>query len=413
MVPFRRERIVNIAQKISLEAELVARALSRLAELLPGHAWNPPRLPFEDERFGELADHLGLSDGERLAAALLYAIEADAGVARGVAQIQSPVAAARCMAGLAASLFAQEGLTVTALWTGRAAAAGLMVWGNEEAPLPERTLHMPPWLVAVLGGSLALPVGLAEPARPEVKIPEKASREIAELACGLFSRPADSREPLLVVRGQCPAEVERLAQIAADAVDRKLFLADSLDAPGVAAWLRLIGGMSLVVREAGPGEPIDLGAAERIDAPLILATAADGQVVTARPMREWRTVIPGTPERFELWQAWGLHEELARQVAARYRQSAGRIAEVGRVLDRSASEIAIEDVTAVMTHGGGRIDGLARLSTASVGHADIVLPEDLSKALKRLRDRIFMRNNLARRLGRVLEYPIPPAGARR
>jgi hypothetical protein len=399
---------VNVPHKISVGSKLLAGALGRLAELLADQSWRAPTLPFEGARFDALADHLGLIEGEKLAVALLYAVEADAGTARVVAQIQTPVGAARCMAGLVATLFAQEGLTVTALWAGRAAGAGLMIWGNEEAPLPERTLHMPPWLVAAFNGSLALPPGVAEPARPEVRIPEETSRAIADLVRVHFAGKPNGSEPLLVIRGQCPAEVECLAQIAASATDRKLFLLDNPDAPGVAAWLALNRGLPLVAREAGPGEPIDLGLAERIDAPLILATTADGQVVSARPVREWRTGIPSTRERFELWRAWGLPGDLAEQVAGRYRQSAGRIAEVGRALDRNATTIAIEEVTAIMAHGGGRIDALARLSTARVKQADIVLPEDLARALERLRDRIFVRNGLAKGLGPTLTARYQP-----
>lgn len=399
---------MNVQQKIPVGSGFLDCALGRLAELLPDQSWSRPTLPFAGARFDELADQLGLTEGEKLAGALLYAVEADPGTARVVAQIQTPVGAARCMAGLVATLFAREGLTITALWAGRAAHAGLMIWGNEEAPLPERTLHMPPWLVAALNGSLALPPGVVEPARPEVKIPQATSRAIAELARAHFAQPTAGREPLLVIRGQCPAEVESLAQIAARATDRKLFLIDNPDAPGVAAWLELNGGLPLVAREAGPGEPIDLGLAERINSPLILATTADGQVVSARPTREWRTVIPSVGQRQELWRAWGLPDDLAEQVARRYRQSAGRIAEVGRALVRNEGEIEIEEVTAIMARGGGRIDALARLSTAHVEQADIVLPDDLARALERLRDRIFVRNGLANGLGPTLAARYQP-----
>src|SRR5690606_16576185 len=134
---------MNAPPNLAREDHVLAEALARFAGILGDTRWTVPSLPFEARKFDALADRFVLPPGERLAAALLYAVEADPGVARAVAQVQAPVAGARCMAGLLTTLFAREGLTVSGLWAGKASLAGLLVWGEEEAPLPERSVHMP------------------------------------------------------------------------------------------------------------------------------------------------------------------------------------------------------------------------------------------------------------------------------
>ena len=58
----------------------------------------------------------------------------------------APVAGSRILAGLAASLFAPEQVTVAGLWGSQAVRAGLIAWGDELAPLPgERYPCLPGW----------------------------------------------------------------------------------------------------------------------------------------------------------------------------------------------------------------------------------------------------------------------------
>ncbi len=393
---------MNAPQAVPRNSAVLVQALGRLRALLTGQEWEPPHLPLDQPRLMKLASRLQLGEGELLAVALLYAVEVDPSVARAVAQVQSPVAGARCMSGLLASLFARDGVTVAGLWAGSAAKEGLIVWDDEEAPLPERTVHMPPHLAAALNGLHALPPGLLALTQPKVVVPEDASRGLADVARALFGPAEDIRDSLLVIRGQCPAEIEQLSAVAAAAIGRTPYRLENPDAPGLALWLDLAGGIPVLAREAGPGEAIDLGSADRIDAPIILVASNDGHVVSARPTREWRASIPSAEQRRELWQRWGLSPDAAARVAARYRQSAGRIAEVGRSLGSTGAASTVADVTAIMGRGGGRIDALARLSTATVARQDIVLPADLASSLDRLRDRILMRNGLADGLGPTL-----------
>ncbi len=399
---------MNAPSQVAQEAQILTKALARFAELAAETRWTPPSLPFESKRFDDLASRLSLSPGEALAAALIFAAEADPGTARAIAQVQAPVAGTRCMAGLLATIFACEGLTVTGLWAGKAAQAGLIVWGEEEVALPERTLHMPPWLVAAFGGQLTLPPGVSETAQPKVLVAEDAEREMAVLARSHLASKPGARPPMLIVRGQCPAELGHLVGLAAKAVGRIASTLDTAEAPGLAAWLQVTDRLPVIAREAGPGEPLDPGSVDRIDTPLILATRSDGQVVTARPVREWRVSIPDEQDRQQLWRRWGLKPALAAEVASRYRQSAGRIAEIGRAMGSAPESATLEAVAAIMARGGGRIDALARLSCARVARDDIVLPPELSASLDRLRERILMRNGLADGLGPTLSARYQP-----
>ena len=193
---------MNAPSKVAPAHPILAEALARFAGILGDTHWTVPILPFESGRFEEMADRLALPDGERLAAALLYAVEADPGVARAVGQVQAPVAGARCRAGLLATIFAREGLTVSALWSGKAALAGLLVWGDEDVPLPERTVHMPPWLVTALAGDAAAPPGVSDPVQPRVRVPQRAEQEMGRLGRLLVASAPAGRTILLGIRGK-------------------------------------------------------------------------------------------------------------------------------------------------------------------------------------------------------------------
>lgn len=385
---------MNAPERLFARQALIADALDRLAAVAgaAGHPdWTPPAIPADQSRL-DTSLH-GLPRGEALTVALLLAIECDAAVARTVAAVQAPVGGTRPLAGLAATLFAPEGVTVASLWSGAAARAGLFTWGDEAAPLPERSLAMPPWLAAALSGLEALPLGVLEPAQPSVLVPQRIAEAVArdgEVLSG-------GKEALLVIRASCPAEGEALARSAAKAAG--LLPCQLVDAgvPGLAAWLAMTGHVPLIHRTAGPGETIDLGDFDRVAAPLILVTGSEGQVVSARRRREWRTPMPSEEERRELWQGWGLAPDIAAAAAARYRQGAGRIAEIGRNL--GGAQANLEVLANAMREGGGRIDGLARRTTTHVRRQDIVLTPALGSALDRLRDRILLRNRLGEGLG--------------
>lgn len=377
---------------------LVAEALGRLGTLAEaaGHGgWSAPALPIDGPRFDNLADHAGLGHGECLVLALLLAVEGDASVARLVAAIQTPVGGPRPLAGFLATLFAPEGITPLSLWSGPAARAGIFVWGDEPAPLPERSLSLPAWIAAALSGLEALPPGVTELTQPQVRLHNSALALAVELGESL--RGSVRSSALHVLRTSCPAEGEALALAALAELGRSPCELVEPGASALGAWLAIDGRCGVLHRRAGPGETIDLGAWDRLDAPLLLITGTDGQVASFRPRREWPVPMPSEGERAQLWHEWGLDQTAADQAAARLRQGAGRIAEIGRALPETGA--GLTELGAVMAAGGGRIDGLARRAQAIVKLGDIVLPPALEEGLARLRDRILLRNRLGEGLG--------------
>jgi hypothetical protein len=376
----------------------VRTALIRLAEISEsaGHPrWPIPEIAIDRQRLARLQVEIGLTEGEVLALALVYAAESNAAAARQIAIVQAPLASGRPLAGLLATLFASEGLTVLGLLAGPASRAGLFSWGEETTPLPERSLGLPAWLAAALAGIDSLPPAVAVLAQPRVALHSAAEVIAAELAAAL-AEGVDAA-PLLVVRCGCPAEGEAIVRLAAGHCSLTPCEVGQAQLPGLAAWLVVANHLAVTHRRAAPGECIDLGEWDRITSPLVLITGSEGQIVSARPRQEWRVSVPDEAERRQLWQDWGLRPEDAEQAAVRLRQSAGRIAELGRAMIGTVPDLPA--LGAAMQAGGGRIDGLARRSQVAVKRDDIVLPEALGNALDRLRDRILLRNRLGDGLG--------------
>ena len=386
---------------------LIDQALDRLAQIAEaaGQArWTPPQLVIDFSRLQALIDSAGLNRGEGLALALLLAAESDPAVARMIAAVQSPVGTARPLAGLVATLFAAEDLSPPGLWAGPLTANGLFVWGEEAAPLPERSLGLPEWIVAALAGHDCLPPGVTEPAEAEVHL-HPAALAIADQLAVAISGP-DAEQRLLVLRCSCPAEGEAVVRAAAAQSGLQPCVLGTDQPAALAAWLQVTARFGVLHRRAAPGETITLAPLETLAAPLVVITGSEGQIGSARRRSEWAIPMPGEAERAQLWTQWGLTPADAQSAAARLRQGAGRIAEIGRTLAPQQCDLA--GVSAAMQSGGGRIDALARRSQAHVQLNDIVLPPDLADGLQRLRDRVLHRNRLGDGLGPTISARYRP-----
>ncbi len=391
---------MNAPHPLHPPVELIDEALARLVAVAEdaGHpGWTPPPVAIAADRLANVIRAAGLDRGEALAVALLLAAECDAAVARMVATVQAPVGGARALAGLIATLFSAEGLSVAALWSGGATHTGLIAWGDEAAPLPERSLSIPPWLAAGLAGFDAPPPGVTTPSPARVLIPARIEHMIAAEGALLAHTVGAATQPLLVIRCHCPAEGEALAKVVAETAGLTPCQIGDGTTAGLALWLTMMRRLPVVHRSAGPGETIDLSAFDALAAPLVLIAGPDGQVKSGRKQRDWRAPMPDDDERAELWRGWGLDPPSAETAAARYRQGAGRIAEIGRRLPEG--DASLDALMSAMREGGGRIDALARRCSAQVRRADIVLPGGLGDSLDRLRDRILLRNRLHEGLG--------------
>ena len=78
------------------------------------------------------------------------------------------------------------------LWGSQAVRAGLIAWGDELAPLPRRTLSMPPWLVAALTGFTALPPACPTLAQPPVILTRETIIAAAAQAPALSGQSEES-----------------------------------------------------------------------------------------------------------------------------------------------------------------------------------------------------------------------------
>ena len=386
---------------------LVDSALARLAQMAAAAGqtpWTVPRLEIDHARLQALIDSAGLTRGEALALALLLAAESDPEVARMIAAVQAPVGTARPLAGLVATLFAIEGLSPPGLWAGPLTTAGLFVWGEEAAPLPERSLALPEWIVAALAGHDCLPPGLTELAEAPVHL-HTAALTIAAALGDAVSRPG-AKQRLLILRCSCPAEGEAVLRAAAARCGLQPCVLGAEQPHALAAWLQVTEHFGVLHRRAAPGEAISLGGLETLAAPLVVITGTEGQIGSARQRSEWTIPMPAEAERAQLWTEWGLAQGDAAVAAARLRQGAGRIAEIGRALAPQQRDLT--GVSAAMQAGGGRIDALARRSQANVQLNDIVLPPGLADGLQRLRDRVLHRNRLGEGLGPTISARYRP-----
>ena len=352
-----------------------------------------------------LARHFGLGDGELLTASLCLAVETDPQAARLVAAAQSPVGGSRPLAGFLATIFAPAGLDCLALAGGTARRIGLFVFGDEAAPLTERSVRIPLPLVAALGGRRLEPDGIRPLAAGRAALPESLKDEAAERA-----KRAAATNGLLVIRSPCAREAEALAEAVAAALG--LIPVDMGDEPPAvhSCWLAATASLPVLRRSLGPGELCRIEAPGAYRGPILLLAGSEGVVEAPVPVHEWTVAIPAEEERALLWRAGGLDPATAAGAAATYRQGAGRIAEiVERLAARSeASGDSWQALTAAVESGASQLDMLARRSSAAVEREDLVVPHALGEALDRLLDRIRLRNRLADELGAPLRARYRP-----
>ncbi|HEU0098562.1 MAG TPA: ATP-binding protein [Allosphingosinicella sp.] len=354
----------------------------------------------------ELAGRFRLGDGELLAAALCLAAETEPHSARRIAAAQAPIGGARPLAGFAATLFARFGLDCLTLLAGPGASAGLFRLGDEDAPLPERSLRMDAPVVAALCGLRLYPEGLtALPAQP-TDLPAGIEREADSWAERLR---AGEGPALLAIRTPSSREAEALAHRIAGALGLTCADMGAEQPCGHAAWLAAARALPVVRASLGPGERFRLPATGAYRGPLLLLASPEGLIDAGSPLHEWRVPIPDEEDRSALWEKSGLDPDLARRAAAGYRHGAGRIAEIAaRMRAAGSSDDPWRRLTDAIGAGAGELDQLARRSSAPVERSDLVIPHGLAGALDLLLDRIQLRNRLAGALGPSLRARYRP-----
>lgn len=365
-----------------------------------------------------LADPLGLSPLELLCAALAIAVEEDVLTGRVMAHLQRPLGGSRPTLGLLASSLgplADEGRPLHRLVGGAAVETGLLVRGNEAAPLPEQTLRMPPALVLAMRGLAGGMAGAleAEELTVAVPLPPSLLEEVAAQGRALLG------ERVLVVRTGCVPEGRTVARAVAAATGaRALFL--SGDCPvGLGPWLLLRQALPVFELALAPGERRALPSIPGYRGPRLVLCGPDGSVESPeRPALNWLLPVPAPPEREALWhQAFGGGEAdaaLARQLARDHRHGSGRIAQLaqlsrhqGQRMGRTTPTAA--DVLEAARGGEGLgLDALAQLVAETVPEDALVLSETVRADLEMLLLRCRGRDQLVEDLGEATRTRFHP-----
>jgi len=352
-----------------------------------------------------VAERFRLSDGELLAAALCLAAETDPRAARLIAAAQTPVGGSRPLAGFAATLFSDFGLDCVALLSGTARRIGLLRLGDEDAPLTERSVQMPPAVVAAISGGRLEPEGVAMLSAAPTALSRGLLAEAGRRAASLAAARGPS---LLILRSPCAREGEALAAAVAAALGQVCANMGEKHPADHCCWLAATGSLPLLRRSLGPGERSRIDSPGAYEGPIVVLAGSEGLIEAPVPIHEWHVAIPDEAERSDLWEAAGLDRTEAERAARTYRQGAGRIAEIAERMQASDSDDPGQRLADAVDSGAGQLDMLARRSRARVERQDLVIPAELGEALDLLVDRIRLRNRLADDLGSALKARYRP-----
>jgi len=401
---------------MTADATLRTLALAALGAALPGatEGWSNDMLPAcvsalrrappppddIDRRLLRLADALDLDDAELMAVALCLAIEADAQVARMVAEAQGPVGGSRPLLGFIASVLEPIGATVIGLGCGNAVASGLLLLGTETVALGERSVSLPlPILAALHGRTMAMDgITILRP-RP-IPLPETVIREAISRASAMAERNSAG----LVVRSSGTADALSVAHHVAETLGLGLARINEPVPPGLAPWLIASGRMPVFAPRLGPGQRWPLPPLAPYQGPWLVTPGPDGGIDADETPDDWTLTVPDIEDRVRLWTAAGATSPVARKAAETFRQGAGRIAEIATrarlfATSRTAARFTWPDITTAIATGTSGLDALARLARAQVDDEALVLPPSLREALDLLLDRARTRCTLADDLG--------------
>lgn len=355
----------------------------------------------------EIAARFGLGDGELLTAALCLAAESDPRAARLVAAAQAPVGGARPLVGFAATLFAGLGVDCAGLASGAGRSIGLFAIGEEEAPLAERSIRMPPAIVAALSGRRLEPEGVRAFAAAPTALPRSQLCEAAARAARLA---AAGGAAALSIRSPCAREAEALAEAVAAALGLQCIDMGTAPVRDHCCWLAATRSLPVLRRPLGPGEGCRLDSPGAYEGPMVVIAGSEGTIEAPFQIFDWPVPIPDEGERAALWRAAGLGRDDAARAARTYRQGSGRIAEIGSRMERpgAGGDKPWQRLMAAVESGAGQLDLLARRSSARVERSDLVIPGPLGDRLDLLVDRIRLRNRLAEHLGPSLRARYRP-----
>ena len=363
----------------------------------------------EDRRLVALAQGLGLSRLELVAAALARAVEDDPLVGRAIAHLQAPIAGSRPSLGLLAQVLAPLGdgaPPLVGLTSGRAVALGILEIGETALPLPERTLRLPDALGLALAGATPDLPGVELLDGPPPFLPDSLRFEARRLAALLRRETGRG----VALRAGSVAELRQAAHAIATALARTAALIDPARLPaGLGPLCRLLGWLPVFRMRVGPGERQALPQLRGHDGPRLALLGPDGQLEDEGELIDWTVPLPSAAERTALWQA-ELHDAaLAERLGATQLQGSTRIRAVGRrarlnaELAGQVAPGAGEVREAALAEARGGLDALAQPIVDHVPDDALVAPERLQAELALLGERCRRREGLAAGLGPALQ----------
>lgn len=361
-----------------------------------------------DRRLIDLSNRLSLALIETLAVALAVAVEDDLMVGRALALLQAPVGGSRPTLGLLATAFIDAvppgTRPIDALVTGAAVRCGLLTILNDGAPLPERTLAVPPAICLALGGLDAnwpgMTIGLGE--TPSVPLPPSIREEAARQALALGA----SKQRLLVLRSSSTAEGKAVAAEIAQAGRRRPVFIETEKITALGPWLLLRNLMPVFHFDLGPGERKVVAPIPAYDGAVVAICGPDGSVESPNGAAlSWSLPVPGRDERVALWEKALNAGEVAGELARYHRHGSGRIAHLGHLANHHAilngrARPSLEDVASASWSGeGGGLDTLAQPIRNRIDDDALVIADRLRDELEMLLLRCRARDSLTENLG--------------
>jgi hypothetical protein len=352
-----------------------------------------------DAALATLASAYELSELEILAIALVLAAEEEPAVRGALSLLQAgeerPTLGLfrHAVADLAADLGAD--CAATALVTGVAMAAGLLLRDPDAASFGGATLRLPlPLLVALHGG--VPPVGTIAVVPPE--LPASMVAQARAHASSLGSRET------LVVRGGDDDERRAAAALVAQASGRRALVVSAAEAaaPGLAAACVLGSLLPAIVLPAGERSELPELAGRRTPRLVMVGkgTACDGGGAF---LATWRLVAPTAAERLALWRG-ALGECPAADAGSRIRSGSvaiPRLAARVRARAAQAGHVVAQhcDLRSALRSGDHGLGALAVPVFDDVPDAALVVPAHVREQLELLELRCRERDRLGDGLG--------------
>ncbi len=360
-----------------------------------------------DERLVHLAHIWGFSPAEVLAVSLAAGVDRDVMTGRAIAFAQAPLAGSRPTLGLLAESFRdfemRDATGAAFLGNGPAVQTGLLTLLNEGAPYPERPVAVPlPLALALAGEEAPWPGGAIGGMEGYILLPAGITAACRRQAEAL--RAEDS--PVLVIRAAAWSENRAAAAAVADALGLRPYYAENPTLPGLTAWLLLRNLLPVFLADPGPGETKSISPPPYYRGPALVIAGMDGSIeYSEREVVNWPLPFPSLEERETLWKSALPNVPGVTSLALGHRQSAARIAQLGRLAThrarfegRTSPEVTTVREVARSGEGSG-LDSLAQPLPERVADDALVLSAELRLELEALLARCRQRDGLPSGLG--------------